>query len=139
MGDLTQQTTINASPESVFKFVADPHNAPRYISSINRIISGPSGLPTIGQDWQAEANFLGRHVTVTLRLVELVPNRLVHFTMEGEPQAILTLHIAPGDKAPESRVSLTLEVPSVPSIFLTAIMSGLLAGDMSRLKGLLES
>src|SRR5213083_819456 len=89
MGDLTRETTVNALRESIFKFAADPHNAPKYVSSIRRIISGPTGDPTLGQTWQAEANFLGRNVNVTVRLAELVESEVVRFVLEGEPRSIM--------------------------------------------------
>src|SRR5207247_4322366 len=97
LGELTKQTTIDAPVEKVFKFAADPHNAPSYISSIRRIISGPEGNASLGQTWQAEANFLGRSVNVIVRLAELVERQLVRFVLEGEPQSIMTLHLAQGD------------------------------------------
>src|SRR5947207_2783520 len=92
LGELTKQATINAPMEKVFKFAADPHNAPSYISSIRRIISGPEGNPSLDQTWQAEANFLGRPINVTVRLAGLVAPQLVRFVLDGEPQSIMTLH-----------------------------------------------
>ncbi len=139
MGDLTKQTTINAPIAGIFKFAADPHNAPGYVSSIKRIISGPTDNPSVGQTWQAEANFLGRDVQVTVRLTDLVEPQLVRFVLEGEPQSIMTLRLAQDDNPSQTRVSLTLEVPSVPTILLNGLMGGLLAGDVERLKGRMET
>jgi uncharacterized protein YndB with AHSA1/START domain len=139
LGELTNEATLNAPAEKVFQFVADPHNAPGYISSIKRIISGPGGPPAVGQTWQVEANFLGRPANLTLHLARLVPNRLVAFTLEGEPQATMSLHLDGGDNPNQTRVSLTLEVPSVPSMLLSAFMGSLLAGDLGRLKSKIEN
>ena len=135
LGELTKQAVIGKSREAVFKFVSDPHNAPLYIGSINRIISGPDDdAPTVGQSWQAEANFLGRNVTVALRLADLSAPRLVRFILDGEPQASMTLQLAQGETANSCMASLSLEVPSVPTILLSGLMGNLLVGDLDRLK-----
>ncbi len=137
MGGLTRETTVGVPAGEVFSFVADPHNAPRYISSISRIESGPQGTPKEGQVWQAEANFLGRRSTVTLRLAALHTNELVKFSIEGEPQATLTLRLA-AEGQNSTAVSLHLDAPTIPGVFLSGLMGNLLAGDMARLKELLE-
>jgi uncharacterized protein YndB with AHSA1/START domain len=139
LGQLTRQTTINAPPERVFEFVADAYNAPRFISTIARIDSGPKGKAEIGQTWEAGVNFLGRPVDRTLRLVEMVSPKLMRVVLEGEPQATLTIGIAPDDTPLQSRVSLTLEAPSVPTFLLETVTGTLLAADVERLKKLLEA
>ena len=139
MGDISKKTVINAPPEAVFRYVSDPRNAPTYISSITRIISGPQGTPAEGQVWQAEANFLGKRGYIRLRLVEMRPNYSVRFAIEGEPQALLSLRLLPDESARSTQVSLLLDVPSVPTIFIGALMGGLLEGDMARLKSVVEA
>ena len=139
MGDISKKTVINAPAEVVFKYVADPRNAPTYITSITRITSGPQGTPVEGQVWQAEANFLGKRGHIRLRLAQLLPNHTVRFTIEGEPQATLFLRLLPDESARSTHVSLLLDVPSVPGMFLNALMGGLLEGDMARLKSALEA
>ena len=139
MGDLTRQTIVNSPIERVFDFVANPWNAHRYISSIKRIIAGPNGPPAVGQSWQAEASFLGRRSLIQLRLQDLRSPGLVRFTIEGEPQATLALDLAQAGDPQHTHVALTLDVPSVPSIFLSALMSSLLTGDIERLKEILEA
>ena len=139
MGDLTSQAIVFSPIERVFSFVASPWNAPRYISSIKRIIAGPNGPPAVGQTWQAEAGFLGRRSLIELRLQALRSPGLVRFSIEGEPQATLALHLAQAGDPDHTRVALSLDVPSVPSIFLSALMSPLLAGDIERLKEILEA
>jgi uncharacterized protein YndB with AHSA1/START domain len=139
LGDISKKALINAPIEAVFKYVSDPHNAPSFISSITRIISGPQGAPSEGQVWQAEANFLGRRGYIRLRLAEMRPNQVVRFTIEGEPQATLALRLSPDDGARRTQVSLLLDVPSIPSIFLNGFMGGLLEGDIARLKRAVET
>jgi hypothetical protein len=138
LGVLSKQASIEAPVGAVFRYVADPHNAPHYISAINRIVSGPKGEVTLGESWQAEANFLGQPRSLRLRLAELVPDRRVRFELQGEPQAVLSLGLSPGANQGQTDVSLTLDVPSVPTILLQGLMGAMLAGDMQRLKRIME-
>jgi uncharacterized protein YndB with AHSA1/START domain len=138
LADISKQAIIEVPGETVFKYVSDPHNAPRYISSITRILAGPQGAPSEGQVWQAEANFMGRRSAINLRLTALRPNQLVQFTIEGDPQATLTLRLATDEANTRTRISILLDVPSVPAILLNMLMGGLLEADMGRLKKILE-
>src|SRR3712207_8826172 len=56
-------TTLFRSLEVAFDYVADPHNAPAYSSSIRRVVSGPEGRARIGESWRVDANFLDRKST----------------------------------------------------------------------------
>ncbi len=138
MGRLTRQTTIDVPVQKVFDYISDPRNAPYYISSITRILSGPDGQPREGGLWRAEANFLGRRSLVALRLARLQTDSLVTYSIEGEPRALLVMKVEPDHKGTGTHVSLLLDVPSVPDLFLSGLMGGLLSGDMSRLKRALE-
>lgn len=138
MGDLSKNTTIEAPLETVFNYVADPHNAPAYSSSIRRIVSGPEGRAGIGQSWRVEANFLGQPRLILLRLSELHPPHAVRFTLEGDPQASLLWRFVEGPRPGQTRAWLTLEVPSVPSMMLNLVMGSLLSSDVERLKAALE-
>lgn len=139
MGGLTREAVVGVPASKVFTYVSDPHNAPHYISSIARILSGPDGTPGEGDVWSAQVNFLGRPATVALRLAQLQPDHVVKFAIEGEPHATLTLRLTPKQDGAQTAISLHLEVPSVPDIFLSALMGNLLSADMSRLKGVLET
>ena len=138
MGRLTRKTNIDVPVEKVFKYLSDPQNAPNYISSITRVVSGPEGQPQEGSLWRAEANFLGKRSLVALRLARLQSDSLVSFSIEGEPRALLSMKLEPGARGTGTHVSLLLDVPSVPDLFLNGLMGGLLSGDMARLKRLLE-
>lgn len=138
MADISKQTIIEVPGETVFRYISDPHNAPRYISSITKITSGPQGVPSEGQVWRAEANFMGRRSTINLCLSALRPNQAVQFTIEGDPQATLTMRLATDEANTRTRISLLLDVPGVPAILLNGLMGGLLEADMGRLKRILE-
>jgi uncharacterized membrane protein len=138
LADISKQVIIEVPNETVFKYVSDPHNAPHYITSITKIVSGPQGAPAEGQVWRAEANFMGRSSTINLRLTALRANQLVQFTIEGDPQATLTLRLATDEANTRTRISILLDVPSVPAILLNMLMGGMLEADMGRLKKILE-
>jgi len=138
LGVTVKEATIDAPAERIFAFVADAHNAPHYIGAIHKIVSGSEGPVSAGQSWQAEAAFLGQSHLITLRLLEVTPHKAVRFALEGEPQALLSAELSPGANASQTLVSLTLEVPSVPTFLLGGIMGGMLTSDLQRLKALME-
>jgi hypothetical protein len=137
MGSITNDIVIQVSPADAYKYVADPHNAPRYISAIRRIDSGPKGPPVEGQVWQAEAELLGNVRPIHLRLAELRPGRHVRFTISGNPPVEISIDIRPeGDS--KSEVNFTIESPNFPSILMNAVLGNILTGDLRRLKAILE-
>lgn len=139
MGEINKQISINAPLNTVYAYVSDPRNAPKYISSITKVLSGPQDAPAPGQTWRAEADFLGQKRSINLKIDELVPSKLVRFVLEGDPEAVVQLRLT-GDKANENTsVSLSLDANGVPTLFLNALLGGLLSQDMVRLKKLLES
>ncbi len=139
MGEIRKQIGINVPVKQVFGYVADPRNAPRYISSITRVISGPEGEPSVGQVWKAEADFLGQKRLLDLRIDTLIPYRLVRFVLEGEPGAVVQLRLTAHESTPGTMVDLSLDANGVPALLLNALLGGLLGQDMIRLKRLIES
>jgi len=138
LGELVRQAVIAAPVEAIFDFASDPYNAPSYISSIISVSSGPKEDFQPGQSWQARANFLGQPADITLRLTRLLRPHAIEFALIGDPAATLTLHFHPSPRPRETGVSLTLKVPSVPSLLLQALMGSLLSADMTRLKSRME-
>jgi len=138
LGEIVKSIEVNAPAKKVFSYVVDPWNAPHYISSITRVISGPRGTPTKGQAWRAEADLLGKTHEVDLRLDDTVADRAVRFVLDGDPPAVLVLQTKPDGTREKTEVVLTLEVKSVPTIFLTALLGSMLDDDLARLKKNLE-
>ena len=136
MGDIVKSVVVNAPIQRVYAYVSDAHNAPSFISSISAILSGPDGVPKVGDTWRADANFMGKRRAIDLRLTELRPPERVRFVISGDPHADLLLRLASIPAG--TRVSLKIDVPAAPSMLLAAVMGGLLQGDMSRLKAALE-
>jgi len=138
LGEIHKQITVGATLKAVYAFVSDARNAPKYISSIKKVLSGPEGAPAVGQVWRAEANFLGQDRALNLRVAELVPNKLVRFALDGDPQAVVQLRLAPDATSEGTLVALSLDATGIPTIILNAVLGGLLGQDMLRLKQLLE-
>ena len=138
MGEIHKQITVDAPVKAVYAFVSDARNAPKYIGSIKKVMSGPEGAPAAGQVWRAEANFLGQDKLLNLRVAELVPNKLVRFALDGDPQAVVQLRLAPDSTSASTHVALSLDATGIPTIILNAVLGGLLGQDMLRLKHLLE-
>jgi hypothetical protein len=137
MGSISNDITIRASPSDVYKYVADPHNAPHYISAIRRIESGPRGLSAQGQVWHAEAELFGKVRPINLRLAQLRPGKLVRYTISGDPPVEISIDIRP-DGESKAEVEFTIESPSFPSILMNAVLGNILSGDLRRLKAILE-
>ncbi len=139
MGEIVKQIVIDAPANKVYRYVVDAHNAPLYISSITRIISGPDGTPAKGDVWKADANFFGQQRVLNLRLDALSVDKAVRFVLEGELEATLLLRMSAGSSPSSTAVSLTLEAPSVPAILLGALLGGMLGEDLARLKRNVEA
>lgn len=137
MGDISKKTQIKVMPDIVYEYVSDPRNAPSYISAIISVDEGSHAGPVEGQVWPAEANFMGKRRKINLRIEELRPNRLVRFSIDSDPAANISMKITPSD-GDSTQAALEVEVPGVPGILLNRIMGGMLSGDMSRLKAILE-
>ena len=137
MGDISKKTQIKATADVVYKYVSDPCNAPNYISAIISVEEGSHSSPAEGQVWRAEANFMGKRRKINLRIEELRPHRLVRFSIDSDPAANISMKITPSDDD-STQAALEVEVPGVPGILLNGVMGGMLSGDMSRLKAILE-
>ena len=139
MGRINRDIVIDAPAGTVFRYVTDPRNAPSYISSIKRVVSGPELPPAVGQVWVAEADFMGSMHRLNLRVKELVPDAEVRFSLEGSMNAQVALLLTPSPRNTRTAVALYLGVESVPTLLLNALLGGLLSEDMARLKSILEA
>jgi uncharacterized membrane protein len=139
MGRISRDLVIDTPVETVYRYVSDPRNAPSYISSIRKIVSGPDLPPAEGQVWVAEADFMGSAHKLDLRIARLAPNAEVHFAMEGSMNGEVAIMLTPSPRNTRTAVALFLEVESVPTLLLNALLGGLLSDDMQRLKSVLES
>jgi uncharacterized protein YndB with AHSA1/START domain len=134
MGHLQKHGVIAAPPAVVYRYVADVRHAPQFISAITRITSGPDGPALVGQQYGADATFMGQPAVLTLRVLELVPDHTVQLALEGDPAAVLTLRLTPTRNGQATRVDARLDVPAVPGLLLQMVMGGMLDESMTRLE-----
>ncbi|MGI8587431.1 MAG: SRPBCC family protein [Chloroflexia bacterium] len=133
MGQITKTAVVPAPPATVYRYVADLHNAPEFITAISRITSGPTESPAVGQRFGAAATFMGRPETLTLCLLALDPDRRVEIALEGDPAATLTISLAALQDRPATRVTVRLEAPSVAGFLLGMTMGPMLDASLARL------
>jgi hypothetical protein len=89
--------------------------------------------------WIAEADFMGGVHRLNLRVAQLTPDARVRFALEGSLEGEVALLLTPSPRNTRTAVALYLEVESAPTLLLNALIGGLLADDMRRLKSLLEN
>ncbi len=138
MGHLDKSGIVYAPPAAVYRYVADLHNAPRYIGAIQAIISGPAGSPAVGQVFQAAARFMGHPEQITLRLLTLIPERQVSLALEGDPAATLTIRLTPDLSGTATRTEIHLDSPDVATLLLKATMGRMPDDSIRRLDALLR-
>jgi len=82
--DVTTEVVINLAREQVADYAADPSNAPEWYENIESINWKTPPPVQVGSKMDFVAHFLGRRLTYTYEVVELVPGqRLVMRTAQG--------------------------------------------------------
>jgi uncharacterized protein YndB with AHSA1/START domain len=90
MVDVEARILIRRPRAEVASYAADPDNAPQWYVNIDSAQRQDSGALTVGSQVAFTARFLGRALTYTYEVVELIPGeRLVMRTSEG-PFPMLT-------------------------------------------------
>ena len=142
--DVVTETTIQRSRAEVAAFAASPDNAPRWYANIKSVEWRSEPPLRVGSRMAFVAEFLGRRLTYTYEVVELVPDeRLVMRTTEG-PFAMETTYEWAESGTGGTR--MTLRNRGTPSGFsrlaaplLAANMRKANRKDLERLKSLLET
>ena len=141
--DVTTEVVIERSPEDVAAFAGDPSNAPAWYANISSIEWKTDPPLRVGSRAAFVAHFLGRELSYTYEIVELVANeRLVMRTAEG-PFPMETSYV--WRAAGEARTHMTLRNRGTPSgfsrlaaPFMKMAMSRANEKDLAALKHLLE-
>ena len=82
--DVITEVVINLAREQVADYAADPSNAPEWYENIGSIDWKTPPPVGVGSKMDFVAHFLGRRLTYTYEVVELVPGeRLVMRTAQG--------------------------------------------------------
>lgn len=137
--------TVIARPLAVVaKYAGDPTNAPEWYANISSVEWHTPPPVTVGSRMGFVADFLGRRLTYTYEVTELVPDeRLVMRTSQG-PFPMETTY--EWESVAEDRTLMTLTNRGRPSGFvaittpvLVQAMSRANRKDLARLKTVLES
>ena len=142
--DVLTEVEIERPRAEVAEFACDPDNAPRWYVNIRRIEWETPPPLAVGSRLHFVAKFLGRDVSYTYEVRELVPGeRLVMSTSEGPFPMETTYTFA---DTPTGSTAMTLRNRGEPSRFSkvsTRLMEGAMRRanrkDLDKLKQLLET
>ncbi|MEO7352142.1 MAG: SRPBCC family protein [Marmoricola sp.] len=140
--DVLVETTIARSPEVVSTFAGDPSNATKWYANITSVVWRTPPPVAIGSRMEFAAQFLGRQLTYTYEIAELVPGeRLVMRTADGPFPMETTYTWARSDGG----TRMTLRNRGEPSGFarvaapvMERAMRRATSKDLARLKSILE-
>jgi uncharacterized protein YndB with AHSA1/START domain len=141
--DVETEVVIDAPPERVAAYAADPSNAPEWYANIESVAWETAPPIAVGSRLAFVAQFLGRRLAYTYEIVDLVPgSRLVMRTAQGPFPMETTYTWEPHG---EGRTRMTLRNRGEPSGFskvgapmMAAAMRRANRKDLANLKSLLE-
>jgi uncharacterized protein YndB with AHSA1/START domain len=141
--DVLVETVIDRPVEEVAAYAGDPTNAPEWYVNITSIEWRTEPPLAVGSQMDFVAQFLGRRISYTYRVTELVPaERLVMSTAQGPFPMETTYTWEPVERG----TRMTLRNTGEPSGF-ARVGAGVMAKairrsttkDLARLKAMLES
>jgi uncharacterized protein YndB with AHSA1/START domain len=141
--DVIAETEIDRPCSAVAAYAGDPSNAPRWYVNIEAVEWKTPPPLAIGSRLAFVAHFLGRRLSYTYEIVELVPGeRLVMRTTEGPFPMETTYTWVPTS---EAGTRMTLRNRGEPSGFsrlaaplMAVAMRRAMRKDLAKLKALLE-
>lgn len=144
--DVQVQTVIERDVAVVAAYAGDPTNAPEWYANISSVKWRTEPPVRIGSEMDFVAQFLGKRLAYTYRVVDLVEGeRLVMETAQG-PFPMRTTYTWESVEAQAPSTRMTLRNSGAPSGFarvsapvMAAAMKRATAKDLSRLKTLLEA
>ncbi|GAA1598171.1 SRPBCC family protein [Kribbella hippodromi] len=142
--DVLTELVIDRPVEVVAAYAGDPSNAPEWYANIESVVWQSEPPVAVGSRMDFVAHFLGRRLTYTYEVVELVPGqRLVMRTAQGPFPMETSYEWIP---AGVGTTRMTLRNRGEPSGFagiaaplMAASMRRANTKDLARLKELLES
>ena len=142
--DVETSTIIDRPRAKVAKFAANPANAPRWYANIESVEWKTSRRLAVGSKIAFVAHFLGKRISYTYEIVELVPlERLVMRTAEG-PFPMETTYTWEALSPTSTRMTLRNRgAPAGFAKFAGPLMSRKIRKanekDLAKLKAILES
>ncbi|HUG86942.1 MAG TPA: SRPBCC family protein [Euzebya sp.] len=142
--DVVTEITIDRPVAEVAAYAGDPSSAPEWYANISAVVWRTDPPLRVGSEMDFTASFLGRRLSYTYAVVELVPDeRLVMRTAEGPFPMESTYTWSPAE---EGATRMTLRNCGEPTGF-AAVGAPLMARamrsantkDLRRLKELLEA
>jgi uncharacterized membrane protein len=142
--DVLVETVIERPPDEVSAFAGDPSHAPRWYENIKSVEWRTPPPLQVGSKVSFVAHFLGRRLSYTYEITELVPGaRLVMRTAEG-PFPMETTYA--WEPAGPGATRMTLRNRGEPAGFsrlvaplMARAMRRATTKDLARLKSLLET
>ncbi len=142
--DVLTETVIDRPVDRVAAYAGDPDHAPQWYANISSVVWRTPPPLAVGSQLEFVAQFLGRRLTYTYEVVELVERqRLVMRTAEG-PFPMETTYTWAAEE--QGRTRMTLRNRGEPSGFasvaapvMSAAMRRANTKDLARLKSLLEA
>ena len=141
--DVTATETMAADPERVFDYATDPRNDPAWIGGISEAeLLGEPPLAK-GSPVRRVASFMGRRIEYVLEVAELEPgSRLAMRSVRSPFPMAVTYSFEPADGGTRMAIRVEGEPGGMYRLagpFLPGMVRRSVAGDLRRLRGILES
>lgn len=94
MVTIERDVWIDAQPEQVFEYLADPENHPNVMPSLQRV-ENIEALPNGGHKGEFRFKMVGVPVTGRFEDTEYVPNELRAYEMTGDTEGSMRYSVAP--------------------------------------------
>lgn len=86
---------VEAPPERVWQFVADPRNLPHWDRHIARVERVPADGLLVGAEYETIVQFMGVHATVPARVEDIRPPRYSRIRLSGILDALVESWVQP--------------------------------------------
>lgn len=124
--------TIDATPDEVFRFVADVANLPRWqpgILSATRTSPDPVG---VGSTARVVRDLAGHSMTVDLAITEFQPGRRLALTSEASGVRVTaTLETEPAGEGTVARSGIEIKASSLFMAALEGVIASTAAGELA--------
>ena len=141
--DVTASENIAADPDRVFAYATDPHNDPVWIGGIGEAELLGERPVAKGSTVRRVASFMGRRIEYVLEVAELEPGaRLAMRSVRSPFPMAVTYSFARADGGTRMAIRVEGEPGGMYRLagpFLPGMVRRSVAGDLRRLKAILES